>query len=1114
MRFHSINPVKIAAALMMSCAAVWAQGTAQINGTVKDPSGSAVPGAEIKVTQISTNAVRTTSSGADGSYVLPDLPIGPYRLEVSKEGFTRYTQAGIVLQVSSNPTVDVALRIGNVTEQVLVEANAAQVETQATGVGQVIDNQRVLELPLTARDSQQLVILAGGAVSGGGQAANRSYPVKLISVAGAQTDAVTYVLDGGTHNEPYINSAMPLPFPDALQEFKVETSAAPAQYGGHAGGAVEMVTRSGTNQFHGTAFEFLRNGDLNARNTFASSVDQLKRNQFGGVIGGPVKKDKVFFFFGDQYTKTISAPSTTFANVLTAQALSGDWSALASPACNSGRQITLRAPFVNNTISPSLYSGPAVALTQQKNWILPNNPCGIDTFTQSANSDEQMILGKVDYQMNAKNSIFGRAMAAILHQPSDFNGNDVLSLTQPNYTRHALSLVIGDTYLINSNMVASFRATALRTLNSKTQPGNFTLSDLGVQGVYYPPTWPKMAEITVNGGFRLNSAMATPGFTNGTDFQETGDISMTHGSHQIGFGASLTHAHLAFLTGTSAPGQFTFSAQNTGLALADFMLGQSSSFVQSQLAPLYLMQYYTDIYVQDTWKVNRHFTVIGGLRWEPYLAPYTKYVQSGVFNNQWFLQNLRSSVFRNAPAGLLFSGDPGISLGHSIEKNDWAHFAPRLGIAWDPKGDGKMVIRAAAGKFFDYGHLDTYRNILNAAPTGGQISIPGASLAAPWSNFAGGSPFPLVFGPNAIFPLASASFTIPLGLKHPGVNQWNLAIQRQLSPSWLATAAYMGSLAVHETGGHEGNAGVYIPGTCAAGQYGLTAPGACSTVANLNQRRVLSLENPALGQYYSTFGTVDSNGTRGYNAMVLTIERRATKGFTALANYTWSHCIDTGITTNTNTIQTWDPNRRPFDRGNCELDRRQNFNLSAVYQLPQFPNHWARVLASGWQVSTVARVLSGPWVTVASGVDNALTGVGDQWPNVLGDVSPYVANKGSGSRLWLNPAAFAQPASGTYGNMASQNIQGPGSVNFDVALARLFRVRERLSIQLRAEAFNVFNHVNPGGTTTPSSGATTGASSPAALLSGVDVTLSDPLFGKIVNAADPRIMQVALKFSF
>jgi Carboxypeptidase regulatory-like domain/TonB dependent receptor len=1090
---------------VMSWSTAWAQGTAQINGTVRDASGAIVPGAEIRMTQTATNGVRTATSGADGTYVLPDLPIGPYQLEVSKEGFSRYIQTGLVLEVNSNPTVDIALRVGAVSEQVQVEANVAQVETQATGVGQVIDSQRVLELPLAARESQQLIIIAGGAVGGGSQATNRSYPVNLISVAGGQTDALTYVLDGGTHNEPYINSTMPLPFPDALQEFKVETSSVPAQYGQHAAGAVEMVTKSGTNGFHGTAFEFLRNGDLDARNTFAATVDQLKRNQFGGVIGGPVKKNKLFFFFGDQGTITKSAPTTTLANVLTAQALAGDWTALASPACNGNRQITLSPAlgFVNNTISPSLYAAPAVAVTKQKDWVIPTNPCGIDSFSQLANETEQILVARVDYQMSARNTIFGRVLGAYLTQPSNFDGTDILSLVQPNYSRKAESLTVGDTYLISSNMVASFRATALRTVNNKNIPSNFNFADLGVQGTTYPANEPHMAEITVTGEFTLDSAMATPGNANAADFQETGDITMTHGAHQIGFGANLIHAHLNYLTGTDFPGAFTFNSTNTGLGLADFMLGDSASWTQSELAPLYISQYNFALYVQDTWKVNSHFTVIGGLRWEPYLSPYTKYVQSGVFTNQWFLEGLHSSVYPNAPAGMLFSGDPGVSLGTSIDKDSWMHLAPRLGLAWDPKGDGKMVVRVSAGKFFDYAHLDTYRDIVNSAPTGGQISVSGASFLNPWASVAGGSPFPLTFGPNAIFPLESVSFTIPPGLKHPTIEQWNATIQKQVTPTWLATAAYVGSLGVHEVDGHEGDPGIFIPGNCVAGQYGLKTAGLCSTQSNLNARRILTLENPEQGQYYSTFGTIDSNGTRSFQGMMLTLQRRAARGFTVLANYTWSHCIDYGNTTDTNTIQTWELSQRPDDRGNCELDRRHNFNLSGLYLLPQFSNRLARLLLTDWQVSAVASLISGPWLTVLTGQDNSLTGTADQFPNVTGAVSPYAVNGSASSGVWLNPAAFSQPVNGTFGNMASQSIQGPGSINLDMALARWFRFRERYQLQVRGEALNIMNHVNPGNSTAA-----------AALTSGVDLTLTDPLFGKLVNAADPRIFQVALKFVF
>src|ERR1700730_4896289 len=800
-----MNIVRILFGVFATCAFGWAQGsTAQINGTVSDASGLAVAGAEVRATETATGAVRTGISGAAGAYVLANLPTGPYRLEVSKPGFARYVQSGIVLEVSSNPTIDVALKVGAVTEQVLVEANAAQVETQATGVGQVIDNQRVLELPLNARNSQQLITLAGAAVAGGTQSSNRGYPVQLISGGGGLNNGLTYVLDGATHNEPYINANLPLPFPDALQEFKVETSSVPAQYGQHSAGAVSAVTKSGTNGFHGTLFEFLRNGDLNARNDFAAVRDGLKRNQFGGVVGGPVVKSKLFFFFGDQFTRTRSVPTSVIDIIPTQQALAGDSTALTSPACNGGRQITLKGPFVNNQISPSLYATPAVNLV--KHFPVVTNPCGQDSFGRVANSNEQSIVTRMDYQQSAKNQVFGRYTESILHQLTDYNGTDILSLSQPTYARHALSFVLGDTYLISSSLVSSSRATLIRTVNGKSVPDFFTLSDLGVQNVYYPANYPKIA--IISGPFGLLPSPVTPGNTNSTDWQLAQDFNMTHGAHQLSFGADFIQAGLNYLSGTTAPGSFAFAATNTGFALGDLMLGQASRLSQSHLVGWYPRQHYLASYVQDTWKATSHLSVIAGLRWEPYLSPYTKYLQSGIFSNDWYLAGLHSSVFKNAPNGLLFSGDPGVSLGKSFEPNSLGHIAPRLGLAWDPKGDGRMVIRASAGKFYDYPHLDTYGDLQNSPPTGGRSALTGVSFANPWNGVA--APFPLTFGPNAIFIPSSTYLTVQQGIKLPYIHQWNFSIQKQVGTSWLLSASYLGNLGVHEITGHEGNAGVFL----------------------------------------------------------------------------------------------------------------------------------------------------------------------------------------------------------------------------------------------------------------------------------------------------------------
>src|SRR2546428_2752804 len=353
--------------LCLCSSIAWGQSTAQINGTVTDQSGAVLPGVEVTATQTETGLTRSVVSNETGSYVLPNLPIGPYRLEASLPGFRTFVQTGIVLQVNGNPEINVVMAVGQVAETVEVQADAALVETRNTGVGQVIDNVRVMELPLNGRQVTELIILSGAAVGGGGQNTPRNYPTDIISVGGGSNDGLTFLLDGGVHNDPYGNQALPLPFPDAMQEFKVETSAVPAQYGYHAAGAVNVVTRSGSNEFHGSLFEFVRNRIFNARNTFATERDGLKRNQFGGVIGGPILKNKLFFFGGLQTTIQRSDPKGNTTFMPTPQMLAGDWTTYASAACQSNGALTLRLPFVGNRIDPSQFSKPAVELIRRLN---------------------------------------------------------------------------------------------------------------------------------------------------------------------------------------------------------------------------------------------------------------------------------------------------------------------------------------------------------------------------------------------------------------------------------------------------------------------------------------------------------------------------------------------------------------------------------------------------------------------------------------------------------------------------------------------------------------------------------------------------------------------------
>src|SRR5215472_10979706 len=402
---------KIAYVVLFAClsaASAWAQAVSQIQGIVSDATGAAIPGAEVKATQTDTSFTRAVTSGADGVYVLQSLPIGPYRIEVSKQGFATYVQTGITLQVATNPTVDITLKVGAVSDQVQVEANAALVDTQGTSVGSVIENRRILELPLNGRNPVELIQLAGASVPAGING-TAGYPGGLnISVAGGLLSGVTYFLDGTLYNNPFDAVNMPFPFPDALQEFKVETNSLTAQNGLHSGAAVSAIVKSGTNELHGDAFEFLRNGDMNARNFFAPRRDTLKRNQYGGTIGGPIRKNKIFFFAGYQGTKLRSDPANLTGFVPTAAMLGGDFSACPTfPA-------TIKDPnggtFANKQIPTSRFSSPALAIVK----LLPqsNDPCGRVPYGPITQSNENQVLGRVDYQISSRQMLFGRYMAS------------------------------------------------------------------------------------------------------------------------------------------------------------------------------------------------------------------------------------------------------------------------------------------------------------------------------------------------------------------------------------------------------------------------------------------------------------------------------------------------------------------------------------------------------------------------------------------------------------------------------------------------------------------------------------------------------------------------------
>lgn len=1097
--------------LLLMTPAVWAQSTAQISGTVKDQTGAIIAGAQVTATQTDTGLKRDVKTDPGGLYVLPNLPIGTWRLEVTASGFRSYVQTGISLQVADKLTINASLDLGQVTNQVQVEANPVQVETSETAVTETMDSTRVTELPLNGRQVTDLVLLSGAATESATTSFVRNYPTVNISVAGGMHNGLTYLLDGASHNDPINGLNLALPFPDALQEFKLETSSLSAQYGQHSSGAVNAVIKSGTNQFHGDLFEFFRNGDLNARNFFAVVPDNLKRNQFGGTVGGPILKNKLFFFGAYQGTRLIGTVSPQFAYLPTAAMMSGDWTAITSPACNGGRQLTLKAPFVNNQIAPSMLSPIALAIMNSGKLPIPTNPCGQEEFGIKPTTNEDLTFAKVDYQLSAKHSIFGRYELAHLQDPPGYVPGNLLttgSASDGPYTTYPVvntwqtqSFALGDTYLFSSNMVSSFRAAVLRPTNSRGQPPvEITPQSVGITP-YYEPTNNAILGLSVSGGFSIGGQGGNvPGITNATAFQESEDISWIKGAHQIGFGLNNIHSRLNVTGWTSSDGVFAFSAINTGLGLGDFMLGDVNTFTQQGVQHIGFTSDYIGAYVQDTWKVNSRLTINGGLRWDPYLPFSWTDGESFYFTQAAFNAGIHSTVFPNAPAGVLYSGDPGGPPNGKTNPNQWWHFSPRLGLAFDPQGKGTMTIRASYGLFRDY--PDFYESeyvktsppfndtIVTTAPGGGTE----AGFANPWLGYPGGSPFPNALSKNTTFPTNAGWVVIPPNLPAMYVNEWNLSVQKMVGGSWLLTANYMGSEATHLLSSVEGDPAVYLPGASCVINGVTWTP--CSSETNTTQRRMLNLENPAQGQYYGSIVTENATGTASYNGLFLTVTRRVSQGLTVQGNYTWSHCINTGtqqlisipIIAGISPI----PARADL-RGNCsilELDRRHNFNLSTVYLMPQFQGRAERLLASDWQISGILRIWSGDFFSLSSGLDQALSGTDDQRPQqVLSD--PYCAVKSVS--CYLNPAAFAQPATGTYGNMSPGTIQGPGFFGIDVSVTRKFPIRERMALEARAEAFNVLNHVN--------------------LLDPV-TTLTSSTFGKIQTANDPRIMQLALKFTF
>src|SRR5215472_5878174 len=551
--------------------ALFGQAVSQISGTVRDSSGAVMAGVQITATETDTDFKRTALTDDAGNYVLTSLPLGPYRLEATKTGFRSYVQTGITLQVGTAPEITITMGLGQVSESVQVEANVSQVETRSIGVGSVIETQRILDLPLNGRQPTDLITLGGSSVQTGLSAGYGMRTGALISVAGGSIEGVQYNSDGAPNINTLDGSGMPLPFPDALQEFKVSTSVQDASSSGHSGATVNSVTKSGSNAFHGDLFEFVRNYGANARDFFATGPDGLKRNQFGGTVGGPIKKDKLFFFAGYQGTLVRQTPISTTEFVPTRDMLQGNFTTYTSAACQNGQPLTLRGPFVNNQVSASLLSPAAVNIAKRLPQAL--NGCGrVLTGIVNHENDNQGVT-RVDYQLSDKHNLFARYMLTKqqLEVPYSLT-HDPLTETAPGFDDQAQSGTIGDTYVINPSMVNSVRLSVNRIAAIKPGADMFGAPDVGINAFSYDPHY---LSLNVVGQFSLGSTTKNA-FAYETNFGANDDFRVIHGSHLFAFGGYYMRSIDWLLAQAFADGAYTISGGITGSSMADFFLGDVS----------------------------------------------------------------------------------------------------------------------------------------------------------------------------------------------------------------------------------------------------------------------------------------------------------------------------------------------------------------------------------------------------------------------------------------------------------------------------------------------------------------------------------------------------------
>ncbi|MBI1355496.1 MAG: TonB-dependent receptor plug domain-containing protein [Acidobacteria bacterium] len=1077
------NRILAAALLLLVPIAAFAQAGASISGTVTDASGAVVPAARVTVSNEQTGAERAVSANESGYYTVGSLAPGRYAVTVEADGFQTSSRTGVEAQVDERLRVDVSLAVGQITEVVEVSGQAAKVNTQDAVMRSVIDAKRMVDLPLNGRSPLQLMALTPGVIPARADVGGSFQPdgQQFASVSGSKTNGVNYVLDGGDNMDTYRAVANSFPNPDILQEFSVQTNSYSAEFGGRAGGVVNAVTKSGTNQFHGTLFEFLRNQQLNAGNFFApadpatgtKSNDGLKRNQYGGTIGGPIIRNKTFFFFGYQQTAVRQTPTTAQSRVLTAGQRMGDFSDLVS---GSGSLIPINDPttgaaFANNVI-PSSRLDPVFQNFLDAVPTAPD-PSGIVYYPRRTINDDTQWNLRVDHQFTTNDRLFVRLFRDLNSQPNTGIQGNILSYAN-RLEQDATNLTLGYTKIFSPSVLADFSATFNRSDGLRGDVAPFNWQDLGAN----VPAAGTSNDLLffMNGFFNISLFGDTPLVRN--NFQYKASFSTVKGRHNLRYGVTAIRRQFNIpIVNVQFHGRYTFSQALTGSNAADAVIGKPSAFLQTDGFRVALRETDWAAFINDEYKLNSRVTLNLGMRYEPFLPwrdtwnPLPQLAQ--------FQPGQQSTVYNNAPTGLIFYGDQGVQRG--VAKDNWKRFAPRMGVAIDPTGHGTMSFRAGYGVFFDQTltaeQTQQYASQIPAFTTTVNVPFP-VSTQDPYA----GRPVPF---PAAVPKPRDYVFPSPVtdirmfspDMTNPYTQQWNATFESQLfRPSLIGRVTYQGSKGTRLPLLWEQNPGVYVPGQ--------------STRGNVNSRR-------PYGPDFTSIKSVSPVGNHTYNALVVTLEKRFTKTYSVLGSYTWSKNIDTGSNASSaNGNSVVNPFNFFSDRGRADADRTHAVVVSYVWELPKLSNAPALVrhVLGGWQNNGIVSMYSGFPFSVVSGIDNSLTGVGQDRANLIGDPNlSFDRPNGQLIQKYFNTDAFTANPEGTFGTSGRNILRGPGTQTVDFSVFKNIPTFEGQSLQFRAEMFNFLNHANFGN---PNSNLQSGA------------------FGRITSAGSPRIIQFALKYVF